>query len=156
MRRRKRPIEKWDRITGYILLAIGAITAWSSIHLSMGRVRHPGPGFLPFGLALCLIILSLTLILKSWKSNASPVPFWPKRTWLRPLLGVVIFIFYAWVIQRLGFILSTLLFLIIWMRLIERVRWQTLIGISIGTTGALYFIFVFFLEVPLPMGFLKW
>ncbi len=122
----------------------------------MGQVRHPGPGFLPFGLALCLVILSLALILKSWKSNVSPVPFWPKRTWLRPLLGVVIFILYALVIQRLGFILSTLLFLIIWMRLIERVRWQRLIGISIGTTGALYFIFVFFLEVPLPMGFLRW
>ncbi len=122
----------------------------------MGQVRHPGPGFLPFGLALCLIALSLALIIKSWKSNSPPAPFWPKRTWLRPFLGVVIFIFYALVIQRLGFILSTLLFLIIWMKLIERVRWRTLIGISIGTTGALYFIFVFFLEVPLPMGFLKW
>jgi putative tricarboxylic transport membrane protein len=122
----------------------------------MGRVKHPGPGFLPFGLALCLIILSLALIFKSWKGDVSPAPFWPRRTWLRPLLGVIIFIFYALVIQRLGFILSTLLFLVIWMRLIERARWRTLIGISIATTAGLYFIFVFFLEVPLPKGFLKW
>ena len=121
----------------------------------MGKVKHPGPGFLPFGLALCLIVLSLALIIKSWKRNPSPTPFWPQRTWLRPLLGVAIFIFYALVIQRLGFLLSTLLFLLIWMRLIERVRWRTLIGISIGTTAGLYFIFVFFLEVPLPTGFLK-
>ena len=122
----------------------------------MGRVKHPGPGFLPFGLAICLIILSLTLILKSWKGDISTIPFWPQRTWLRPLLGVSIFIFYALVIKRLGFLLTTFFFLIIWMRLIERVRWRTLIGISIGTTAGLYFIFVFFLEVPLPTGFLKW
>jgi putative tricarboxylic transport membrane protein len=122
----------------------------------MGRVKHPGPGFLPFGLALCLIALSLALIIKSWKRNTSPTPFWPQRTWLRPLLGVAIFVFYALVIQRLGFLLSTFSFLIIWTRLIERVRWRTLIGISIATTAGLYFIFVFFLEVPLPKGFLKW
>ena len=122
----------------------------------MGRAKHPGPGFLPFGLALCLIILSLALILKSWKGDISSTPFWPQRTWLRPLLGVSIFILYALVIERLGFLLSTFPFLIIWMRLIERVRWRTLIGISIATTAGLYFIFVFFLEVPLPKGFLKW
>jgi putative tricarboxylic transport membrane protein len=135
---------------------IGVITAWSSVHLSMGRVKHPGPGFLPFGLAICLIILSLALILKSWKGDISTIPFWPQRTWLRPLLGVSIFIFYALVIKWLGFLLTTFFFLIIWMRLIERVRWRTLIGISIGTTAGLYLIFVFFLEVPLPTGFLKW
>jgi putative tricarboxylic transport membrane protein len=121
----------------------------------MGKVKHPGPGFLPFGLALCLIALSLALIVKSWKRDGSSAPFWPQRTWLRPLLGVLIFVFYALVIQRLGFLLSTFSFLIIWMRLIERVRWRTLIGISIATTAGLYFIFVFFLEVPLPKGFLK-
>jgi hypothetical protein len=121
----------------------------------MGGVKHPGPGFLPFGLALCLIILSLVLIFKSRKGSTPYAPFWPQRTWLRPLLGVFIFVFYALVIQRLGFLFSTLLFLIIWMRLIERVRWRTLIGISIATTAGLYLIFVFFLEVPLPKGFLK-
>jgi putative tricarboxylic transport membrane protein len=122
----------------------------------MGRVKHPGPGFLPFGLALCLIALSFVLIIKSWNGNTSPAPFWPERTWLRPLSGIAIFAFYASVIQRLGFLLSTFFFLVIWMRLIERVRWRTLIGISIATTAGLYFIFVFFLEVPLPRGFLKW
>jgi hypothetical protein len=42
------------------------------------------------------------------------------------------------------------------MGVIERLRWRTIISISIGTTGALYLIFQLFLEVPLPLGFLKW
>ena len=149
-------IKKWDRFTGYILLVIGLITAWSSIHLSMGRVKHPGPGFLPFGLALCLILLSLALIIKSWKGDVSLAPFWPKRTWLKPLLGVAILIFFALVVEWVGFLITTFIFLTIWMGVIERIRWGTIMSISVGTTVVLYLIFRLFLEVPLPMGFLKW
>jgi putative tricarboxylic transport membrane protein len=69
---------------------------------------------------------------------------------------VAILIFYASIIDRLGFILTTLAFLLIWMGLIERLRWKTILSISVGTTLALYLLFVFFLEVPLPKGFLNW
>jgi putative tricarboxylic transport membrane protein len=122
----------------------------------MGRFKHPGPGFLPFGLAIVLILLSLLLISINRKKPKSPVPFWPHRTWFRPLLGVVILVFYALVIGKLGFLITTFIFLLIWMGVIERLRWRTLISISIGTTVALYLIFRLFLEVPLPLGFLKW
>lgn len=146
-------MNKWDRVTGYTLLIIGVVTAWSSIHLSMGKWRHPGPGFFPFGLALVIILLSLALVLKHWKKDPSPSPFWPGRTWLRPLLGVLSLVFYALAVDIIGFILTTFLFLVIWMWVIERLRWRTIFSISIGTTVALYLIFNFFLEVPLPTGF---
>ena len=122
----------------------------------MGRVKHPGPGFLPFGLAICLIILSLVLIIKSWKGDVSLAPFWPHRTWLRPLLGMVFLIFFALVVQWVGFLITTFVFLIIWMGVIERIRWRAIVSISVGTTVALYLIFRLFLEVPLPTGFLRW
>jgi putative tricarboxylic transport membrane protein len=131
------------------------MTAWGSTSLSMGKFKHPGPGFLPFGLGICLIILSLMLIFHNWRSKTSSLPFWPQQTWLRPLLGIVILGFYALVIDKLGFILTTFIFLLIWMGLIERLRWKTILSISIGTTVSLYLLFVFFLEVPLPKGFLK-
>jgi putative tricarboxylic transport membrane protein len=122
----------------------------------MGRVKHPGPGFLPFGLAICLIILSLVLIIKSWKGDVFVGPFWPQRSWLRPLLGVAILIFFALVVEWVGFLITTFIFLMIWMGVIERVRWRTIISVSIGTTAALYLIFALLLDVPLPLGFLKW
>ncbi len=150
--KRRRTIEKWDRVTGYILLTIGAVTAWSSTYLSMGQFRHPGPGFLPFGLALVLMGLAAALILSNRNKGQSSSPFWARRTWVRPLLGVIVFLMYAFVIGYLGFILTTFLFLIVWMWIIERIRWMTIVSISIGVTAVLYFIFEFFLEVPLPTG----
>jgi putative tricarboxylic transport membrane protein len=120
----------------------------------MGKASRPGPGFLPFGLAIVLIGLSLALILKSWKKESGPVPFWPERGWLRPLLGVGIFLLYALILGPLGFILTTFLFLIFWMWIIERIRWVTILTLSVGVTAILYFIFEYFLEVPLPAGLL--
>jgi hypothetical protein len=96
------------------------------------------------------------LIFSKWKRRGAIAPFWPHRTWLRPLLGVAILIFFALVVERVGFLITTFIFLVIWMGVIERIRWLTIISISIGTTAALYLIFALFLDVPLPMGFLKW
>ena len=118
----------------------------------MGKFRHPGPGFLPFGLAVILIVLSLALILKS-RGEKSSSPFWAGQTWVRPLLGVIIFLGYAFCLGYLGFILTTFLFLFVWMWVIERIRWATLLSISFGVTAVLYLIFEYFLEVPLPAGF---
>ncbi len=132
------------------------MAVWGSTRLSMGRFKHPGPGFLPFGLGLCLIILSLILIFKNLGGKSSPIPFWPRRSWLRPLLGLLSLAFFAIFINYLGFILTTFIFLIIWMGLIERLRWKTVLFISLGATAGLYLLFVFFLEIPLPTGFLKW
>jgi putative tricarboxylic transport membrane protein len=152
---RELTIEKWDRLTGYILLVIGITGAWSSTHLKMGSFRHPGVGFLPFGLSIILIILSLALIISRWKKGTSSTPFWSHRNWLRPLLGIVLLGLYALVIDTLGFPLTTLIFLLVWMGVIERIHWLKMVSVSIGVTLALYLIFGYFLEVPVPMGFFK-
>ncbi len=122
----------------------------------MGKWRHPGPGFFPFGLAIALILLSLALIFKTRAKDKIAAPFWPERTWLRPLLGMVILIFYALVVERVGFVITTFIFLVAWMWVIERLRWWTIISISVGTTVGLYLIFSLLLEVPLPAGLLQW
>ncbi len=121
----------------------------------MGKASRPGPGFLPFGLALILIAFSIALITKSSKKEEQYIPFWPERGWVRPLLGVGIFLLYAVLLPPMGFIITTFFFLICWMWVIERIRWATMLPISIGVTAVLYFIFSYFLEVPLPAGFLS-
>ena len=134
---------------------IGVVGALSSAQLKMGSFKHPGVGFLPFGLCIVLILFSLALIISRWQKGGPSTPFWSPRTWLRPLLAVVILGLYALVIETLGFPLITFIFLLIWMGVIERVHWLKMMFISIGVTVGLYLIFGFFLEVPVPMGFFK-
>jgi putative tricarboxylic transport membrane protein len=134
---------------------IGVVGAWSSAQLKMGSFKHPGVGFLPFGLCIVLIFFSLALIISRWKKGVPSTPFWLRRTWLRPFLGVVILGLYALVIETLGFPLTTFIFLLIWIGVIERIHWLKMVSISIGVTVGLYLIFSVFLGVPVPMGFFK-
>jgi putative tricarboxylic transport membrane protein len=120
----------------------------------MGTLKHPGPGFLPFGLACILIALALALIISQWKKRSSKAPFWPRRAWLRPLLGSGVFVLYAFLINYVGFLLTTFIFLVLWMWVIERINWFRIIAVSVAVTAVLYLIFGYFLEVPLPGGFL--
>jgi putative tricarboxylic transport membrane protein len=133
---------------------IGVVGAWSSAQLKMGSFKHPGVGFLPFGLCIVLIFFSVALIISRWKKGI-PAPSWSPRAWLRPLLAVVILGLYALVIETLGFPLTTFIFLLIWIGVIERIHWLKMVSISIGVTVGLYLIFSVFLGVPVPMGFFK-
>ena len=120
----------------------------------MGKLKHPGPGFLPFGLAGLLIALSLALILSQWKMGNAKAPFWPEGTWRRPLLGVGAFMLYAFLIEYAGFLVTTFIFLVLWLWVIEKITWFRIMAVSVAVTAVLYLIFGYFLEVPLPAGFL--
>jgi len=122
------------------------------VHLAMGTLKRPGPGFLPFILACLLVALSLALIASQWKKGDGKAPFWPERTWLRPLLGAGAFALYAFLIDLIGFLPTTFIFLVLWMWIIESISWRRIAMVSVGVTGVLYLIFGYFLEVPLPGG----
>ncbi len=130
------------------------MTIYGSINLSMGSLHRPGPGFFPFLLAIVLALFSLALIFQNWAKDKVPLPFWERHSWLRPLLGLVILTAYAILVNSLGFLISTFLFLLIWMAGIERLNWKTIIMVSIATTVVLYLIFNLLLDVPLPKGIL--
>ncbi|MGB9698677.1 MAG: tripartite tricarboxylate transporter TctB family protein [Thermodesulfobacteriota bacterium] len=137
-----------------MLLLICGMTIWGSINLSMGTLHRPGPGFFPFLLAIVLAFFSLALIFQNWARDKASLPFWERQNWLRPLLGLIILTGYAILLNSLGFLISTFLFLIIWMVVIERLSWKTIFGVSIATTIVLFLIFGLLLEVPLPKGLL--
>jgi putative tricarboxylic transport membrane protein len=120
----------------------------------MGTLKHPGPGFLPFGLACILIALALALLISRRNKGRDSVPFWPGQAWLRPLLGTGAFVLYAFLINYIGFLLTTFIFLVLWMWVIEKINWFRIMAVSVAVTAVLYLIFGYLLEVPLPGGFL--
>ena len=149
-------MDRWNKIAGCILFCLGVSTAWSAATtLSMGSFQHPGPGFLPFGLACILGLLSLILVLQTRNGTGPTSAFWPERTWVRPSLGSLALFAYALFVSMLGFLPTTFLFIVGWTRFMERLSWQTVLLVAAGVTAGLYLVFVWFLGVPVPVGFWK-
>ncbi len=123
------------------------IYAWHS--LKLGSIHMPDAGLLPFlcGLALTVlgIIWALMLQLSREREEAGEKPLWH-----RPVLSLLLMVVYGWAMEALGYITSTLLFVVAWQQIIEREKWMKTLVIAVLGTVAMYALFVLFLKVPVP------
>jgi len=71
----------------------------------------------------------------------------PKRMWIYLGSGIL----YILLMPDLGFILSSLVILIILLTLFG-IKLKTTLSVAVGTSLALYLIFVIFLGIPMPKG----
>ncbi len=117
-----------------------------------------GPDFLPYALGILMLFLSILLFIQSIilgkeKKNKRFFPKWEglKRIFciLGGLLGYVLFF------ERLGFILSTFLCLLLIMILLKRRRFLTIIIVSLTVTFGLYGLFITLLGISFPRGVLN-
>jgi len=146
-------VKKSERITATIMSLGGLLVmiyAWRS--LTLGSIHIPDAGFLPFlcgaGLAILAIIWRVTLQLSKEKEAPSE-----KRLWHRPLLSVLLMIAYGWAMETIGYISSTLIFVVGWQQIIEHEKWLKTVIIAVLSTAAMYTLFVYLLKVPIPPEF---
>ncbi|ARK28871.1 tripartite tricarboxylate transporter TctB family protein [Halalkalibacter krulwichiae] len=125
------------------------IVALFCIH--QGIVRYgfwennmPGSGFLPVVACVILAVCSCYIFVKNGKQT---IVF--KKKHLYPVIGSVLLI---GSIQFLGMILSILIFMIVWLVVIEKFLFSRAAIYGIATTLLIYFIFKVSLNVRLPEG----
>lgn len=114
-----------------------------------------GPGFFPKVLSIIVMILSSIELITSGKSDKDESEkeeqFFFKES-LRVWVALVIIIIYLISLKYIGFLIMTPLYLIIMFLYFKTKNIITLIGIPIGITCILYFIFMILLKVQLPHG----
>lgn len=150
--------EKWSSL---VWLGVGIFVCIGSLRLSLGQFRNPGPGFLSFFAGLVIMGLALVVHLQSrrrhpGRAKEESEPIWsdPKKG-MKIVLTVVALLVYAVVMNYLGFLISTFLFLAFILKTIEPQRWSvTLIGSLIAST-AFYVVFEIGLHSQLPKGILQ-
>ena len=143
-------MKKYERITA-VLISLGGVWimyyAWNT--LTLGSIHRPDAGFLPFlsgaGLVILGIVWSSILQLTEEKEVAAE-----KSLWHRPILSLILMVIYGWAMETVGYITSTLLFMVAWQQIIERETWIKTMIISVLGTVAMYTLFVLFLKVPIP------
>jgi hypothetical protein len=79
---------------------------------------------------------------------------WEPGEWVSPVIALVIIIAYAVGLEILGYVTSTLLFLVAWQVFVERESWRKTAIIAFIGTAVMYALFSFLLGVPLPTGLL--
>jgi putative tricarboxylic transport membrane protein len=138
-----------DRLTGLVLLAL-AVAYGLAASGYQAMIGDPlGPAVFPLALAIPLGLLSLYLIVRPGAE-----PDWPRgRALLRQGLALVAFAAYAYLLEPLGFLVSTFLAVVVLGRLLGAGLWQA------GAAGAaiavvLFVLFDTLLGLPLPAGVL--
>ncbi|MFD0717026.1 tripartite tricarboxylate transporter TctB family protein [Paenibacillus sp. GCM10027626] len=140
-----------DRVIAIVLAAISVMVWTVSQSFNQAGQYEMGPAFFPRALGVILLLLAVLL----WFNSKPPAADSGEKIagsnyWLLAK-SVGALVAYALLSNYLtGFIIATMLYLFVQMRILQVKNWIVLLSVSIGITIVLYFGFVRLLAVPLP------
>ena len=138
-----------DLVSGLFWLAVAIFAVLQGLALNLGSLNRPGPGFFPFWGGVVLGVLSAVLIVRSHR-QATPRPSIRRESW-KVLVVVGALLAYLLLVEPLGFVAVTFLFLLLLFRL-ERRGWRfSAVTAAIGTLAS-YMLFQVWLKTQLPTG----
>ena len=138
-----------DLVSGLFWLAVAIFAATQGLSLKLDSLSRPGPGFFPFWGGVVLGVLSVVLIVRSLRRVAAGRRIRPE-SW-KPLVVVGALLAYLLLLEPLGFVAVTFLFLLLLFR-IERRGWAfSAVSAALGTVAS-YVLFQVWLRTQLPIG----
>lgn len=143
------------QIAGTIFLLFSAFIVWQSLELKFYTSLGPGPGFFPFWLAIFFGALSLGMIYQATFKPEEPMPsdfFATRKGYLRCLAIIVALIFIVRFMDVLGFRLSSFIFYMFLLFALGRQNIIVALLVSLAGSWGVYYVFVEWLKVILPMG----
>jgi putative tricarboxylic transport membrane protein len=147
-------MKKADIITAIILLVFSGYVIQESWRMPPSATFGPSAGFLPLWLGVLLAVLATILLLTSWTRPASEKdsePIFPgKQALLSIILVMVGLAAYILLIEVLGFVVDTFLFIVFLMKAVEHEKWPLTLIIGVGTTVVLFVTFQILLQITLP------
>ncbi len=146
-------MKKADLITGFVLLALSGYVVWESWMMPASATFGPGSGFLPLWLGILMAVLSVMLITGTSFRKPDPdeqAPFPVGQALTRVSAVIVGLAIYISLMEVLGFVLNTFLFVSYLMLAVEREKWKLAGGVALLTTTGLYIIFQVLLRITLP------
>ena len=138
---------------GIFLLGLSiSIYLYAEEYVGIGVNRY-GPNFFPQALSAMLALSSIALIVQALRGKAlKDLETIDKQGFIRATITLVIALIYLFIMQYIGFYISTVMFLFVTMKYLgQKNNFYTLL-ISICVGSIIYGIFSTFLKIPLPEG----
>ena len=148
-----------EMVVGIVIFLFGGLTALLSLRMPIGTFRLAGTGMFPLCLGILLMILSGAFTLRiffqgkeeqirkeaSIESSESPLQL---ILFLGAMALATLFF------NQLGYPLTSFLLMVALLRILGMKRWSLNILISVVTAVGSYFLFVKWLDIPMPKGWL--
>jgi putative tricarboxylic transport membrane protein len=132
-------------------LVFGAAALYEASKLPFGTIHNPGQGFFPWWTGAVIVLLALILLLQALRSRSSAAGEHPGRI-AKVALLLAFLAGYTFLLEPLGYALSTFLLVLCMLRAIDPQRWAVALGIAAVAAVGSYVVFAMWLSVPLPRG----
>jgi putative tricarboxylic transport membrane protein len=138
-------------------IGLGIFVMIFSYRLGLGRFSNPDYGLMSFLLGVILVLLSLCSLiislLKKAGDGGTPKEERGQTSYRKIGLVLVALFIYSFILEKLGFVITTWIFLFLLFRSMGN-RWITTFIASAFTVFATYFVFTYF-GVRFPPGIFR-
>jgi len=148
-------VRAMDVITAILFIVVGLVVMVGSLKLGASwGVDGPEAGYFPFYISL-IILLSSTVtlyqaaIVNKKKKTESFVDSEPLKQVMAVLLPAIVFVLG---VQLIGIYVASAIYIAIFMVWLGKYPIWKAIAVSVGVSAALYLMFEFWFQVPLPHG----
>ncbi|MBA4493667.1 tripartite tricarboxylate transporter TctB family protein [Paenactinomyces guangxiensis] len=142
----------FDRTASILFMMAGVFFIVESRKLSATAYgSNIGPDLFPFSLGIILVLLSIRLMIETFRYPAGEKQ--PKPNGLAVKRFAIIFasaIGYAFLLEPIGYVLATFLFLVIAFQAMEKGSWVSALAVSGFFSVGVYYIYVELLKGTLP------
>lgn len=143
---------KADHWIGLFLALLSLYVCWESVRLGLGTYHRPGPGFFSFYAGIVLGALSLVLLWLALFRDLKEGEAW--GSWGGIFLVALAMFGFTLLLEWLGFLFTTFLFVWFLLKIVERRGWGFSVGVAALVAGASYAVFDLWLKAQLPAGLL--
>jgi hypothetical protein len=136
--------------------AIGALTAALSLQLPMGSARMPGTGLFPLALGLALMGLAAGQGMREYHARAKSAAATAGETGAtrRVAQFMAAVVAATALLQPLGYVATGFLLMLALLAVFGMRRWGMAVAIATASAAASWLIFVRWLSIPMPPGWL--
>ncbi len=148
-------MNKAETAAGSVFVASGALVLLETISFPYFVEGVPGPGFLPLWIAFGIIGTGLVLAVKGMRPrlDTQEAITWPEAAgWRRVGLMLGALAVSLLLLETLGFMVTTTLFMAVVVFGLGVRSWLMLASVPLMAAISLYVIFAVWLRVPLPKG----
>jgi hypothetical protein len=132
-------------------LAVGTFFALIAATMILGTFRKPGPGFLPLGVALLLILCSLIDLVKDMRKPITPLT---GIQWRRPAIVLLSVFLFGFLLHYVGFSASTFILMVVLFGLLlspKKLKWVWVIIYAAASASFAWLVFEILLRIPFPV-----